>query len=39
MLEAGIGAIHIVGIAPPDAILREAETPGAAGTAFVAGRR
>lgn len=37
MLEQGIGAIHIVGINPVDAILREAEQPGSAGTAFLRG--
>jgi acetylglutamate kinase len=35
MLEAGIGAIHIVGIDPVSAILEEAKAPGSAGTAFV----
>jgi acetylglutamate kinase len=35
MLEEGIGAIHIVGLEPPDAILKEAQEPGSAGTAFV----
>jgi acetylglutamate kinase len=35
MLEAGIGAIHIVGLDPEDALAREAKEPGAAGTAFV----
>ncbi len=35
MLEAGIGAVHIVGLEPPDALIREARTPGAAGTAFL----
>ena len=34
MLEEGIDAIHIVGIAPADALLREATAPGSAGTAF-----
>ncbi len=35
MLEQGIGAIHIVGIRPPEAILEEARRPGSHGTAFV----
>jgi acetylglutamate kinase len=35
MLDEGIGAIHIVGLSPPDAVLREAKEPGSAGTAFV----
>lgn len=35
MLEAGIEAIHIVGLEPDDAILREASEAGSAGTAFV----
>lgn len=35
MLEAGIGAIHIVGIDPTTALLDEAQEPGRAGTAFV----
>lgn len=34
MLAEGIGAVHVVGIDPPDAISREAETPGSAGTVF-----
>jgi acetylglutamate kinase len=34
MLEEGIGAIHIVGIEPPSAMLREAEAPGTMGTVF-----
>ena len=34
MLEQGIGAIHIVGLTPADALLREAEAPGCCGTAF-----
>lgn len=34
MLEAGIDAIHIVGIDPVNAIREEAETPGSRGTAF-----
>jgi acetylglutamate kinase len=37
MLEEGIEAIHIVGISPPDALLREAESPGSSGTAFLRG--
>ncbi|MBL8952693.1 MAG: acetylglutamate kinase [Myxococcaceae bacterium] len=35
MLDEGIEAIHIVGLNPPDAIFREAQEPGSAGTAFV----
>jgi acetylglutamate kinase len=35
MLAEGIGAIHIVGLNPADAVLREAREPGSAGTAFV----
>jgi acetylglutamate kinase len=35
MLDEGIGAIHIVGLNPADALLREAREPGSAGTAFV----
>ncbi len=35
MLEQGIEAIHIVGISPSDALLREAESPGSFGTAFL----
>lgn len=35
MLEAGIGAIHIVGTNPPSALLDEASSPGSAGTVFV----
>jgi len=35
MLQAGIGAIHIVGIDPPTALLQEATHAGSAGTAFV----
>lgn len=35
MLEAGIGAIHIVGIDPPGAILEEARVAGSRGTAFL----
>ncbi len=34
MLEAGIDAIHIVGLDPEDALVREAANPGSAGTAF-----
>jgi acetylglutamate kinase len=34
MLEAGIDAIHIVGLHPDDALLREAAEPGSCGTAF-----
>ena len=37
MLEEGIEAIHIVGISPNDAVLREAEKPGSQGTAFLRG--
>ncbi len=37
MLEEGIEAIHIVGIDPPEAILREAEVAGSHGTAFLRG--
>ncbi|MBK7862185.1 MAG: acetylglutamate kinase [Archangiaceae bacterium] len=35
MLDEGIDAIHIVGLDPPDSLLREAREPGSAGTAFV----
>lgn len=35
MLEEGIEAIHIVGVDPLTAILEEAKTPGAVGTAFL----
>jgi acetylglutamate kinase len=35
MLEQGIGAVHIVGVSPLDAILQEAKTAGSAGTAFL----
>ncbi len=35
MLDEGIGAIHIVGLNPADAVMREAREPGSAGTAFV----
>jgi acetylglutamate kinase len=35
MLEAGIGAVHIVGIEPADAVLEEAAHPGSRGTAFL----
>jgi acetylglutamate kinase len=34
MLTQGIGAIHIVGIVPDDALLQEAMSPGSVGTAF-----
>ena len=34
MLEEGIDAVHIVGVKPEDAILREAREPGSAGTTF-----
>jgi acetylglutamate kinase len=34
MLEQGIEAIHIVGLDPDDAVLREASQPGSCGTAF-----
>lgn len=37
MLEEGIEAIHIVGISPDDAVLREAEKAGSQGTAFLRG--
>lgn len=37
MLDQGVDAIHIMGIEPPNALLAEAEKPGAAGTAFVRG--
>jgi acetylglutamate kinase len=37
MLEQGIEAIHIVGLSPDDAVLREGEEPGSCGTAFVRG--
>jgi acetylglutamate kinase len=37
MLEAGIGAVHIVGIDPLDALLEEASSPGSRGTAFLRG--
>ncbi len=37
MLEAGIDAIHIVGIDPPEAILEEARESGRRGTAFLRG--
>jgi len=37
MLEAGIGAVHIVGIEPMDALLQEASSPGSRGTAFLKG--
>ena len=35
MLDAGIEAIHIVGIDPPSSVLDEAREPGSRGTAFV----
>lgn len=35
MLDEGIGAIHIVGLAPDTAILDEAREPGSRGTVFV----
>lgn len=35
MLEQGIEEVHVVGLWPDDAILREAAEPGSAGTAFV----
>jgi len=34
MLDSGIEAIHIVGIDPPDSLLREALQPGSVGTVF-----
>jgi acetylglutamate kinase len=34
MLEAGIDEVHIVGLQPEDALLREAREPGSAGTSF-----
>jgi len=37
MLEEGIGAIHIVGISPPGAMLEEAQLAGSLGTAFLRG--
>jgi acetylglutamate kinase len=37
MLEQGIGAIHIVGLTPPTALLEEAARPGSRGTAFLRG--
>jgi acetylglutamate kinase len=37
MLEAGIEAIHIVGLNPDEAILREAQHAGSSGTAFLRG--
>jgi acetylglutamate kinase len=39
MLDAGIEEIHIVGIDPADAILREAASSGSAGTAFLRAAR
>jgi acetylglutamate kinase len=35
MLQAGVEAVHIVGLEPEDALLREAETPGSCGTALL----
>jgi acetylglutamate kinase len=35
MLEEGVEAIHIVGVAPPSALLEEAREAGSRGTAFV----
>jgi acetylglutamate kinase len=35
MLEGGVEAVHIVGLQPEDAVLREAEVPGSCGTALV----
>lgn len=35
MLDEGIDAIHIVGLDPPDSLLKEAQEPGSTGTAFV----
>jgi acetylglutamate kinase len=35
MLSKGIGAIHIVGISPPTALLEEAMAPGSHGTVFI----
>jgi len=37
MLEEGIESIHIVGIDPTDALLREAENPGSCGTVLLRG--
>lgn len=34
MLEAGIDAVHIVGLTPDDVLLQEAAVPGSAGTTF-----
>lgn len=34
-LERGVGAVHVVGVSPPQALLDEAREPGSAGTAFV----
>jgi acetylglutamate kinase len=34
MLDSGIDAIHIVGIEPPDSLVREAQQPGSVGTVF-----
>jgi acetylglutamate kinase len=38
MLNEGIGAIHIVGVDPADALLSEAGAPGSRGTAFIRAR-
>lgn len=35
MLDRGIGAIHIVGVNPPEALLQDAAEPGSSGTVFV----
>lgn len=35
MLDRGIGAIHIVGVSPPEALLQDAAEPGSSGTVFV----
>lgn len=35
MLEAGVEAVHIVGLEPPEALLEEAREPGRHGTAFL----
>jgi len=34
MLEEGVDAVHVVGVRPEDAVLREAREPGSAGTSF-----
>ena len=34
ILEEGIGAVHVVGLEPPAAILEEADSPGSRGTVF-----